>query len=73
MDMNEKMINDITQFFNNVGDYLGLEYSSKIHSRYFNDKNINDNFDIVGRYYLGGNNIPDTAGMIAEYLKHRKY
>lgn len=67
--MNEKMINDITDFFNDVGDYLSLEYNPKIHKKFFDDSKIDQHFDMIAKYYMGGNNVSDTAGMMAEYLR----
>lgn len=69
MDMNDRMMKDITDFFNDVGDYIHLEYKPKYHKEYFKDENINELFDIVGRHYMGGNNVPDTAGMIVDYFR----
>lgn len=67
--MNDRMMEDITDFYNNVGDYIHLEYKPKYHNEYFKDENINELFDIVGRHYMGGNNVPDTAGMIVDYFR----
>jgi len=67
--MNKKMMNDITNFYNNVGDYIYLEYKLKYHKMFFDDNNINKLFDMVGDYYMGGNNVPDTAGMIVDYFR----
>lgn len=67
--MNNKIYNDITDFYNAVGEYLRLEYNRKIYDKYFNDENIEQNFDMVGKYYMGGNNIPDTARMIVDYFR----
>jgi hypothetical protein len=64
--MNDIMLNDINKFYKEVGNYIKLEYEEfyKIYTKK-NDRL----FDLVGRYYLGGNNTPDTAGMIVDYLK----
>ncbi len=67
--MNDRIMKDITDFFNDVGDYIYMEYKSKYHKEYFKDENINELFDIVGRHYMGGNNVPDTAGMIVDYFR----
>ncbi len=67
--MNEKIYSDITDFYNNVGDYIYLEYKPKYHRMFFSDKNIDQLFDMVGRYYMGGNNVPDTAGMIVDHFR----
>jgi hypothetical protein len=67
--MNDRVYNDITNFYNDVGDYIYLEYKSKYHSMYFDDNNIDSLFDMVGRYYMGGNNVPDTAGMVVDYFR----
>ena len=70
--MNDKIYNDITDFYNDVADYVSLEYKSKYHKMLFDDRNIDQLFDMVGRYYMGGNNIPDTAGMMVDYFKTLK-
>jgi hypothetical protein len=67
--MNEKMTNDILMFFNRVGDYINLEYKPKYHKLFFKDGSLNQLFDMVGEYYMGGNNVPDTAGMIVDYMR----
>jgi hypothetical protein len=67
--MNEKMTNDILMFFNRVGDYIHLEYKPKYHKLFFKDSSLSQLFDMVGEYYMGGNNIPDTAGMIVDYMR----
>lgn len=67
--MNDKIYNDITDFYNDVGDYISLEYKPKYHKEYFKDENIDQLFDMVGRYYMGGNNVPDTAGMMIDYFR----
>jgi hypothetical protein len=64
--MNDIMLNDINKFYKEVGNYIKLEYE-EFHKIY--TKKNNKLFDLVGRYYLGGNNTPDTAGMIVDYLK----
>jgi hypothetical protein len=69
MDMNEKMIDNITNFYNNVGDYIHMEYDSKYHEMFFTDSDIDNLFDMVANYYMGGNNVPDTAGMIVDYFR----
>ena len=69
MDMNDRMMEDITDFYNDVGDYIHLEYKPKYHKEYFKDENINELFDMVGRHYMGGNNVPDTAGMVVDYFR----
>lgn len=68
--MNEIMFNDISKFYKEVGNYIKLEYEYKFYKIYI--KENNKLFDFVGRYYLGGNNTPDTAGMIVDYLKLNK-
>ena len=67
--MNDRIMQDITDFFNDVADYISLEYKPKYHKMLFHDKNIDQLFDMVGRYYMGGNNVPDTAGMMVDYFR----
>lgn len=67
--MNTKMYNNVVDFYNSVGDYINLEYGVRFHKAYFKDSSINNLFDKVAAYYMGGNNVPDTARMIVDYIK----
>jgi hypothetical protein len=62
--MNEKLINDITDFMNDVGQYIDWEYPA-----YSDSFKNNDCFDLVGSYYMGGSNPQDTARYMVQYFK----
>jgi hypothetical protein len=41
-------------------------------ARLYNSQDILDEMIMItGQYYLGGNNVPDTAGDIVRFLKNR--
>lgn len=62
--MNQKLESDIMLFIYSIGEYIKMEYES------FYDQFIQSNmFDFIGSYYLGGNNIPDTARYVVELIK----
>lgn len=65
--MNKKLKNQILNFRNTVGFYLKNEYKPKYYS-YFKDYSMSIRH-IVESYYLGGNNAPDTAAHIVNYIK----
>lgn len=64
--MNEIIINQIHTFIESVCKYLELEYDS-IYYKTLTD-NYNDYFDFIAGYYMGGNNIPDTARYVVELI-----
>lgn len=66
--MSDKIIGYITCFFNRVGDYIYLEYDPIYYKVYTKDKNLNNMFDFVASYYLGGNSVPDTARYVVELI-----
>jgi hypothetical protein len=65
--MNKKLKNQILNFRNMVGFYLKNEYKPKYYT-YFKDYPLSIR-QIVESYYMGGNNVPDTARVIVEYVK----
>ena len=67
--MNDKLNLQITDFMNAVGNYIQMEYKPKYYKEYTNDKNLGGLWDFVGGYYMGGSNVPDTAGYAVEYIK----
>lgn len=67
--MNDKIIGHITDFMNNVGDYIHMEYDPSFYEQFTEDDNISTMFDFVGSYYLGGSNVPDTARYVVELIK----
>ena len=71
MDMNEKMHNDIVMFFNSVGDYIQLEYKPKYYKAFFKEQHSSKLLNLVGEYYMGGNNVVNTAGDVVRYIQHK--
>ena len=67
--MNDKINLQITDFMNSVGNYIRMEYKPKYYKHYIDDKNLGGLFDFVGSYYMGGSNVPDTAGYVVELIK----
>jgi hypothetical protein len=45
-----------------------MEYGSEYYSEFTKDNNLQRMYDFVGSYYLGGNNVPDTARYVVELL-----
>jgi hypothetical protein len=45
-----------------------MEYDSKYYNEFTKDKNLQRIYDVVGSYYLGGNNVPDTARYVVELI-----
>jgi hypothetical protein len=48
------------------------EYKPKWAKLYDAEETLNEMIDLTGQYYLGGNNVVDTAGDIVRLLK-KKY
>jgi hypothetical protein len=65
--MNKKIKNQILQFRKMVAFYLKNEYKPKYYV-YFKDYPPSIKH-IVESYYLGGNNVPDTANAVVSYIK----
>lgn len=72
IDMNKKLHEDVNAFFNKVNDYLYMEYDHKYYKIASRDKNLVRLFDFVTAQFLGGNNVPDTARYIVEYITKYK-
>ena len=71
--MNKKLKNNITEFCNKVNEYIHMEYKPKYYRITTSDRNLLRLFDFVSGQYMGGNNVPDTAGLMIEYInKHMK-
>lgn len=71
MTMNDKLVNQIIDFFNHVSYYIFEEYPD--HYKYFHkEKELSKTFDLVQQFYLGGNNVPDTASYMVEYFKSKQ-
>ncbi len=66
--MNNPLVFSITNFMSKVADYLYMEYGESYHKEYTKDKNLQRMYDFTGSYYLGGNNVPDTARYVAELI-----
>jgi hypothetical protein len=70
--MNEKMAGNIASFMNRVGDYIYMEYKPKYYKEFTRDKNLGKVFDLIGSYYMGGNNVPDTARYFVELINNEQ-
>jgi len=70
--MNDKVAGNIAEFLNKVGDYLYMEYDGVFYKEFTRDKNLGKMFDFVGSYYMGGNNVPDTARYVVELILMNK-
>jgi hypothetical protein len=69
--MNESVNQAICDFYNSVWNYMKAEYKPKW-ARLYNAKNtLDEMIQITGQYYLGGNNVVDTAGDIVRLLKKK--
>jgi hypothetical protein len=66
--MNTKIYQQISSFLDSVGSYLYMEYDSEYYKEFTKDKNLQRMYDFVGSYYLGGNNVPDTARYVVELI-----
>jgi len=75
--MNENLDRQIINFMNEVGWYISMEYGEPINNEYievWHDKDFLNNtlYDFIGGYYMGGNNVPDTARYVVELILMRK-
>lgn len=66
--MNEKLYNNVIEFFNYVSYYIDQEYP-KYWKRFNKESTLNDTFNRVQSYYLGGNNASDTARFIVDEIQ----
>ena len=66
--MNTEIFRRISSFLDSVGSYIYMEYGSEYYSEFTKDNNLQRMYDFVGSYYLGGNNVPDTARYVVELL-----
>ena len=64
--MNKEIFKQISSFLDSVGSYIYMEYDSKYYNEFTKEKNQKRIYDFVGGYYLGGNNVPDTARYVVE-------
>lgn len=61
---------------NDVLWYINMEYGSSNNNEYihfWNDTNFLNNTlnGFIGSYYLGGNNVPDTANAVVQLIKSK--
>lgn len=68
--MNPKAKKRIDYFLRLVSEYIAEEYSPIYYRHITHDKNLSKIYNLVCGYYLGGNNVPDTAAMIVENIKN---
>ena len=64
--MNKEIYRRISSFLDNVGSYIYMEYDHKYYNEFTKESNQKRIYDFVGSYYLGGNNVPDTARYVVE-------
>jgi hypothetical protein len=74
--MNKNLDRQIINFMNDVGWYISMEYSESINNEYiakWHNKHFLNNtlYDFITSYYLGGNNVPDTARYVVDLIKMR--
>jgi hypothetical protein len=70
--MNESVNQAICDFYNSVLKYMKMEYKPKWARLYNAENTLDEMIMITGQYYLGGNNVVDTAGDIVSFLKKKK-
>ena len=66
--MSNKLKKRVNSFFEKVNDYMYIEYDHKYYKIATRDRNLVRVFDFITAQYLGGNNVPDTAGYLVEYI-----
>jgi len=54
---------------NKVSEYIYLEYNPKYYREFTKDRNLSKFYDFVASYYMGGNNVPDTARYVVDLIK----
>lgn len=69
--MNEQAKQAICDFYNSVWHYMKMEYKPKWAKLYNAEDTLDEMIQITGHYYLGGNNVVDTAGDIVALLKRK--
>ena len=69
--MNKQVHQAICDFYNSVWEYMKMEYKPKWARLYNSEDTLNEMIQITGEYYLGGNNVVDTAGDIVRLLKKK--
>ena len=66
--MSNKLKKRVNSFFEKVNDYMYMEYDHKYYKIATRDRNLVRVFDFITAQYLGGNNVPYTAGYLVEYI-----
>jgi hypothetical protein len=69
--MKESVNQAICNFYNSVWNYMKAEYKPKWARLYNAQGSLEEMIQLTGQYYLGGNNVPDTAGDIVRLLKKK--
>ena len=63
------MQEQINSFIDSVIEYIRLEYSCQYYTAITNEKILDELRGFMGSYYMGGNNVPDTAYGVIQMLK----
>lgn len=72
--MNNKMQELINEFTDKVYDYILMEYNEVIRNSILVTEEEYNWSGRIGAYYMGGNNIPNTAtDLVQMYRKYKKY
>jgi len=69
--MKESVNQAICDFYNSVWNYMKAEYKPKWARLYNAQGSLDEMIQLTGQYYLGGNNVVDTAGDIVKLLKKK--
>ena len=69
--MKESVNQAICDFYNSVWKYMKAEYKPKWARLYNAQGSLDEMIKLTREYYLGGNNVPDTAGDIIRLLKQK--
>ena len=71
MKPNCKLHRAINSFYASVLNYMKAEYKPKWARLYNAQGSLDEMIQLTGQYYLGGNNVPDTAGDIVRLLRNK--
>lgn len=69
--MSDRLSGLVIDFFNKISYYIMQEYPN-YYKNFHNEKDLAKTFEMVEKYYLGGNNAEDTAGFMVDYLKGKE-
>jgi len=67
--MNKKLDDQIINFMDSVGKYLKMEYDSKYYNQYLDKITLNNLYEFVGSYYLGGSTVPETSRYVVDFME----